>query len=282
MALKKILLYILWFVLILYILYNLLCLFVCTYKVNSYSMFPTIKAGDKILVEKSTLISRFFNQDSDIKSKYSFKTYQLEKIKRNDIVVFNKPFKESDFNHLKCDSNTFFVKRVIGVPGDTVAVRNSIYFNNNFLGEFGKIENQKQLFIKTSTIKGVDEFGEAFYCYPYNDKLGWNIRNMGPLFVPKKGCSIELNYINYVLYCKYIEYETGEDLIYEKGLCYIRGEEILSYSFKKNYYFMGGDNVQDSQDSRYYGLVPEDFIIGEAILVLYNDMDHSRYMINLN
>ena len=80
----------------------------------------------------------------------------------------------------------------------------------------------------------------------------WNIKNWGPLVVPAKGLTIILDDFLRELYRQVIEYETGKDL----------DEALTEYSFREDYYFAVGDNAMDSYDSRYWGFIPEKFIIG--------------------
>jgi signal peptidase I len=95
----------------------------------------------------------------------------------------------------------------------------------------------------------------------------WNVDNFGPIIIPKKGWTIKLDSINFPLYERAIEvYEHNKMEIKDGGL-YINGIKTLSYTFKMNYYWMMGDNRHDSEDSRYWGFVPEDHIVGKALFV---------------
>ncbi len=95
----------------------------------------------------------------------------------------------------------------------------------------------------------------------------WNVDNFGPIIIPKKGWTVKLDSLTFPLYERCIE-------VYENNKVQVSGNDILingiktnSYTFKMNYYWMMGDNRHDSEDSRYWGFVPEDHIVGKALFV---------------
>ena len=90
----------------------------------------------------------------------------------------------------------------------------------------------------------------------------WTILDLGPLYVPKKGDVIHLTPENYRSYKKQIHFETGYWLKEKNGDILLNGKVILEYRFLSDWYFLGGDNVLNSRDSRYIGFIPADFIIG--------------------
>lgn len=105
------------------------------------------------------------------------------------------------------------------------------------------------------------------FIFPYDNRLGWNVDNFGPLLVPSKGLTIELNQNTLPLYRKAIaEYEHNQ-LEERNGSIFLNGQPATSYTFKMDYYFMMGDNRHNSEDSRFWGFVPEDHIVGKAVLI---------------
>ncbi|HRI27670.1 MAG TPA: signal peptidase I, partial [Chitinophagales bacterium] len=99
------------------------------------------------------------------------------------------------------------------------------------------------------------------------DNFPWNIDNYGPLPVPRKGDTINLTIKNLSLYSYLLEHYEHNEVALTNDVITINGQPTTQYIFKQNYYFMLGDNRQNSADSRYWGFVPEDHIIGKAFMV---------------
>lgn len=263
-----------------------------------------------------------------------FRFPSLEKIKRNEIVVFNQPadtlrdmdnFKPDRNYYKPIDKKTNLVKRCVGMPGDSLEIRDgNIYINGkldklpesakaqyNFLvdtkgqtisqdalvhrygaregmkyenGDFA-LTNTGQYFLTLTdkeaaaiannpVVKGVTKNlspkGEDGGVFPHIPSLGWNIDNFGPIYIPQKGKTVKLDLKSLPFYKRIIEE-------YEKNTLKVHGNEIIingkvsnSYTFKQDYYWMMGDNRQNSLDARFWGYVPFDHVIGKPVFIWFS------------
>lgn len=238
--------------------------FISSFKIPTESMQPTVIAGDFVLISKQTpgprFITNFFSMGKSENPKI-IRLIGLSTIRRNDILVFNSLC--PNWENLKFDLNDYYLKRCVAIPGDTFYIENGFYRVKNCSDTLGCIQNQKELSLQTSDIQ-INNWD----CFPGKiQQFEWNVRNFGPLYLPKAGDYIAIDSSKYLIYRRLIEYEVNKNVSISKGIVSIRDSAINGYTFKLNYYFMAGDNVFSSFDSRYWGLLPEDQIVGKAIFI---------------
>ncbi|MDR2979640.1 MAG: signal peptidase I [Bacteroidales bacterium] len=125
------------------------------------------------------------------------------------------------------------------------------------------LESKGYELIKIESDPGVFEYS----IFPHDPRYAWNRDNFGEITIPKKGETVELNDSTIVLYDRIICNYEHNDLKVKDGEIFINGEKATSYTFQQNYYFLMGDNRHNSADSRCWGFVPEDHVVGKAQFV---------------
>jgi len=231
-----------------------------TSRVPTGSMEKTILVGDFLFVNK------FIYGSSSPRNipftNVALPYFQLPAIgepERGDIVVFEYP---GDRDELFSDEIANYVKRCIGLPGDTIEIKNKVVFVN---GSETDIPPHIQYLKPRSTPKRIPN--------PYIFPKGsiWNEDNYGPYVIPREGDVIELSIRNIEAWRTIIDREHGKKVVgVQNGKVTIDGIETDKYTITKDYYFMMGDNRDDSADSRFWGLVPRDLIIGEALMIYWS------------
>ena len=235
-------------------------------RIPSWSMSPTVMGGDYIIVTKLIPGPRVYRDIRQIRVEGKVHTKRFKgvrKIKRNDVLLFNFPY-VAEWDKIDMNLNLLYLKRCVALPGDTFSIESGMYRVNNYPNSLGYVSQQQELSQKSQK----DFSSGAWHCFPGDTvHYQWNIKDFGPLCVPEAGTTVVLDTFNVSLYKNLIEYETDKKISIRDGLVYSDEDKINTYTFKLNYYFMAGDNTFDSEDSRYWGLLPEDCIIGKAILI---------------
>lgn len=244
----------------------ILQLFVVTsFNIPSDSMEPTLLPGDYILVEKCSKGARLFNIFATLDGKRTaiFRIPGLKNLKRNDVLVFNYPYPKKG-EHITFDVMSYYVKRCIALPGDTLEIRKAHYRVRGYNQALGNVE--AQFFLHNILISGrAQERGIVVRSYPKNHLFDWSIGEFGPFYIPAKEDVVDMTPRNGVLYKRVIEWEQSKTLKIQDDNTIILGDSIIHrYQFKENYYFVSGDKIANSRDSRYWGLLPESFIVGRA------------------
>ena len=203
------------------------------------------------------------------------------------------------------DKRENYVKRCIGLPGDKLAVINGQVYINGKAAQNPKNMQMSYLVSEPLSKKFIQKLRlnqedmnpyEGIYCFnldqkaqiekaghqvkclaegssydpaifPHDPRYKWNKDNFGTITIPKKGMTVAINDSTIVLYDKIIRNYELNELEVKNGQIYINGKVATRYTFKQNYYFMMGDNRHNSADSRYWGFVPEDHIVGKPVLV---------------
>jgi len=233
--------------------------FIDAYKIPTGSMENTLLIGDFIIVNKlaySVTTPRNVPL-TDIYLK-PYRLIKLSKPEKNDVIVFEYPGNKHEFSPA---ARVNYIKRVAGGPGDTVQIKDKDVYINKELQQY------------PSTIKTNNTLRKNRYKDPAMFYSGepWNTDYYGPLVIPGKGSVVSLNLKNIETWGMIINREYGRKVVSVEGtVITIEGNPVKEYTFQKDYYFVLGDNRDDSMDSRYWGFVPEDNIIGEALLIYWS------------
>ena len=237
---------------------------VAHFVVPTGSMEPTLIPGDRILVNKWLMGARIFDvwESAAGKRVEISRLPGLEEIERNDVIVFNFPHRHR-WDSIGMDIMAYYVKRCVALPGDTFEIRKGYNKVRGYEGVLGNEEGQQ---ILSHLLSEDNPSKEKLLqgAFPDDGRVGWNIGEFGPLYIPKEGSKVDMTVENALVYRKAIEWERKKKLRIQGDSVLLGDSLIREYTFLKNYYFTAGDNVLSSQDSRYWGLLPEEYIVGKA------------------
>lgn len=240
-----------------------------SFKIPSDSMEPALRDGDRILVNKMIKGARLFNVFSALNNEdvAIHRIPGLGNLKRNDILVFNFPYQKNRWDSIRLDVMQYYVKRCIALPGDTLEIRSGFYKIRGCKEQLGNDKAQRYL----ANLQNPKQHGIVVGTFPYDKQLKWNIREFGPLPIPRKGQEVMMNRTNFLLYRQLIGWEQKKKLRFKDEQAFLGDSLISRYRFEKNYYFVSGDNMANSQDSRYWGMLPEEYIVGKATRIWYSE-----------
>ncbi len=260
-----------------------------------------------------------------------FRLPGFQKIKHNDIVVFSwpvdtvnafRPYGDGKYHYKPIDKKSNYVKRCVGLPGDSLEVRGGyVYINGkqNQLPDRAKLQFSYALSVKKrlnlqyiydrfgiKDIYPLNRDGSAYQAhmtleeyerfknypdivqivrltsekgkwdkalFPHDPHYAWSTDNYGPLYIPKKGVTVSITPESLPLYKRIIEVYEGSEMGIDNTIT-LQGTQVLlndkpidSYTFKMDYYWMMGDNRNNSEDARMWGFVPFNHVVGKPVFI---------------
>jgi signal peptidase I, bacterial type len=252
----------------------------------------------------------YLKKDATVKAETNWWGYKRlnggNTIKRDDVVAFNFPDKKEELYVKRCigmpgdtfeiiGGQTYINHKLHYSPSKSkmpyrLNVKNFGLFQNlidsldvkrieelHFQGTYAYMILQNDLVSRLTSSSSIDSIlpevikaNEPYQSFPWNQNYNWNYDFFGPLVIPRKGMTINFNVKNLILYKKIIDSFEKQPVELSNGIFLINKRSVKQYTFKQDYYFMMGDNRHDSNDSRMWGFVPEEYIYGKVTRILYN------------
>ena len=228
------------------------------YRIPSTSMENTLQIGDFLLVNKLAYgLHTPRRIPFTTTSLSSFTLPLFRTVHRGDVIVFEFP---GHRNEVKPSESVNYIKRCIGLPGDTIEIRSGKVFVNRNETSF-PLHGRRTIHAADKTFQRNAEM--------FPESSTFSDVNYGPVVVPKRGDTIKIDPASYSLWHIFIERE-GHTIQFDADAILIDGTQESSYCVQQDYYFVLGDNRDNSMDSRYWGFVPADHLLGEAFFIYWS------------
>jgi signal peptidase I len=230
------------------------------FQIPSASMENTLLPGDFIIANKFAYELSTPQEIPILDIRIPHKNlFEVSKPKIKDIIVFQFP---RGFENYSLNNNSKYIKRIIAGPHDTLKITN------------GEITVNGKVLVLPSTIKISKDKQRSGWLideriYPPGAK--WNKDNYGPIIIPAKGDTIKITPENFELYKSIIVMDFGERALIPEGtIITLAGKAISEYVLTQDHYFVTGDNTEVSMDSRYFGFITDNMIIGRAMFIYWS------------
>jgi signal peptidase I len=225
-------------------------IFVESYCIPSVSMENTLIKGDYLLTNKIS-----YGLHIPFSDKYLFNFVNPGK---GDLIIFNR----TDKTNSQKPEDIKYINRCIGLPGDTIQIINGVLYNNGKVFP-NPLQSKFILSLEPPDLANPRIFPKG---------SGWNEDNYGPIYIPKSGDIVNLDSTNYKLWKEVIAFDGHISEMKYDNMIYVDDKLLINGKYKvdKDYFFVMGDNRNNSLDSRFWGFLPIDNIIGKAYTIYWS------------